>query len=60
MDMTSGRISPTGGRSGHGHPITEIFESIMAFPSNSVQTNIDNATTFTELKTAIQEWISEQ
>ena len=60
MEMTSGRISPTGGRTGHGHPASEIFEPLMRVPSVSVQENINSATTIAGLKAAIQAWITEQ
>lgn len=60
MEMTSGRISSTGGRTGHGHPVSEIFEPLMSIPSDAVQENLNNATTIAGLKAAIQAWISEQ
>ena len=60
MDLTSGRISPTGGRTGHGHSVSDIFESLMKTPSSAVQAQIASATTVAALKAAIQAWIAEQ
>lgn len=60
MDLTSGRISPTGGRSGHGHSVSDIYEDLVKVPSTAVQADIANATSVAELKAAIQEWIAEQ
>ena len=62
MDMVAGRISPSGGQQGHGHPLESIFQSdtLMRFPSQSVQNQITASTTVSGLKTAINAWIAEQ
>lgn len=62
MDMVAGRISPSGGQQGHGHPLVSIFGSsaLMRFPSQSVQNQITAATTISGLKSAINAWIAEQ
>lgn len=62
MDMTKGRISPTGGQTGHGHPVNQIFDnaSLMRVPSAAVEAQIAAATTVAALRTALQAWIAEQ
>lgn len=60
MDLTSGRISPTGGRTGHGHSASDIYESLMKIPSEAVQAALASATSVAQLKAAIQAWVAEQ
>lgn len=60
MDMTTGRISPTGGRSGHQHAASDVFPALMKQPSAAVTAAIAAATTIAALRTALQAWIAEQ
>lgn len=62
MDMVQGRISPTGGQQGHGHPLSSVFasDSLMRYPSQAVIDQINAATTIALLRAALTSWIGEQ